>query len=164
MFACIYIPNASGDTAAALCECASTFSPRVENTSAGTVVFDADGLERLFGSYSEIAFKVVAQAQSRGLQPNVAIAANPDAAVCAARGFSGITVVNRGTEAARLRDLPIAVLEPSADILETLARWDIRTLSAFAQLPLIQVSERLGQEGVKLHKLAQGASVRPIVP
>src|SRR5262245_60432753 len=106
MFACIYIPNASGDTAAALRECASMFSPRVENTSAGTAVFDADGLERLFGSYYEIAVKVAEQVKARGLQANVAVAANPDAAVCAARGFSGITVLNRGTESARLRDLP----------------------------------------------------------
>src|SRR5262245_48578962 len=164
MFACIYIPNASGDAAAALGDCASTFSPRLEITSAGTVVFDAEGLERLFGSYSEIAVKVSDHARASGLNANVAIAANPDAAVCAARGFTGVTVLNRGTEAARLRELPLAVLEPSPDILETLVRWGIRTLGAFAQLPPVQVSERLGQEGVKLHKLARGASVRPIVP
>src|SRR5437016_3307238 len=128
MFACIYIPNASGDTAAALLDCARAFSPRVENTSAGTVVFDVEGLERLFGSYSEIAAKVAEQVRTRGLDPNVAVAANADAAVCAARGFVGITVLNRGTEAARLRDLPLAVLEPTPELLETLQRWGIGTL------------------------------------
>src|SRR5262245_38623007 len=164
MFACIYIPNASGDGIASLLECASTFSPRVENTGAGTVVFNVDGLERLFGGYSEIAEKIRAEVRARGLEPNVAIASNADAAVCAARGFSGMTVIPRGTEAARLRDLPLAVLAPSPEILETLERWGIRTLGAFAKLPAVQISERLGQEGVQLHKLAQGAGTRPIVP
>ena len=164
MFACIYIPNVSGDTAAALVDCAGTFSPRVENTGAGTVVFDVEGLERLFGGYSEIAEKIRDSVCARGLQANVAVAANADAAVCAARGFCGVTVIQRGTEAARLRDLPLDVLKPSPEISEALERWGIRTLGAFANLPAVQVSERLGQEGVKLHKLAQGAGARPIVP
>jgi len=164
MFACIYIPNASGDTAAALLNCASAFSPRVEKTSAGTVVFDVEGLERLLGSYPEIAAKVAEQARAAGLHANVAVAANAEAAICAARGFGGISILNRGTEAARLRDLPLTVLSPPPEILETLERWGIRTLGAFATLPAVQVSERLGQEGVKLHKLAHGTGVRPLVP
>src|SRR5262249_1047868 len=165
MFACIYIANVSGDTAAVLLDCASTFSPRVESTDAGTVVFDVEGLERLFGGYSEIAEKILEQVQTRGLDDaNVAVAANADAAVCAARGFSGVTVIQRGLEAARLHDLPLRVLNPSPEILETLERWGIRTLGGFAKLPAVQISERLGQEGIKLHKLAQGAGTRTIVP
>ncbi len=164
MFACIYIPNASGDIAAALLECASTFSPRIENTGVGTMVFDVDGLERLFGGYPEIAEKIQDEVRARGLEANVAIASNADAAVCAARGFGGVTVIQRGMEAARLGDLPVGVLHPSAEILETLERWGIRTLNAFAKLPAVEISGRLGQEGVKLHKLAQGAGARLIVP
>ena len=164
MFACIYIPNASADTHAALLDCASAFSPRVENTGAGTVVFDVEGLERLFGSYLEIAAKAAEQARARGIEANIAIASNADAAICAARGFGGITVLNRGTERARLSDLPLAVLSPSPEILETLERWGIRTLGGFAKLAAIEVAERLGQEGVTLHKLARGAGARPLVP
>src|SRR6516225_4571407 len=164
MFACIYIPNASAETDAVLIECANAFSPRVENTSKGTVVFDAEGLERLFGSYPQIAEQVAEQVRARGIQANVAVAANPDAAVCTARGFCGITVVNRGAEASRLSSLPLQVLEPSPEILETLDRWGIRTLGAFVALPPVQVAERLGQDGVKLHKMARGAGVRTLVP
>jgi protein ImuB len=164
MFACIYIPNASAETDTVLRECASAFSPRVENTSKGTVVFDVEGLERLFGSYLQIAEQVAGQAGARGIQANVAVAANPDAAICTARGFTGITVVYRGTEAARLSDLPLLVLEPSLEILETLDRWGVRTLGAFAKLQPVQVAERLGQAGVKLHKMAHGAGVRTLVP
>src|SRR6185369_2275177 len=164
MFACIYIPNASGEITATLIHGASTFSPRIENTSAGTVVFDVEGLERLFGGYTEIADKIVEELNSRGLTANVALASNADTATCAARGFGGVTVIQRGTEAARLRDLPLGVLQPSLEILETLERWGIRTLGAFAKLPAVQISERLGQEGVRLHKLARGVWTRPLDP
>src|SRR2546428_1141890 len=163
MYACIYVPNSSGDVLAALFDYASAFSPRVENTMPGTVVLDLEGLERLFGSYSEIAEKVAEQVRAGGLQANIAVASNPDAAVCAARGFSGITVLARGTEARRLRDLPLDVLSPSPEILETLDRWGIHSFGAFAKLPAVQVSERLGQEGVRLHKLARGVGSRPLV-
>jgi protein ImuB len=67
-------------------------------------------------------------------------------------------------EASRLRDLPLDVLDLSPEILETLDRWGIRTLGEFAKLPAIAISERLGQEGVRLQQLAQGAGMRPIVP
>ncbi len=164
MFACIHVPNFSGEAHAALSDCASAFSPRVENTAPGTVVFDLEGLERLFGSYSEIAEKVAAHVRAAGIQAHVAVASNPDAAISAARGFAGVTVVGRGTEAKRLQDLPLDVLAPSPEILETLDRWGIRTIGAFRNLPAVQVSERLGQEGVRLHKLARGAGSRPLVP
>jgi protein ImuB len=164
MFVCIYIPNASGDSHAALVDCAGTFSPRVENTSAGTVVFDVEGLERLFGSYSEIAAKVADEVHARGLEAHVAVASNSDSAICAARGFGGITVLNNGTEAKRLAHLPLTVLSPSPEILETLDRWGIRTLGAFAKLPEADVTSRLGQDGVRLHKRARGAASRPLVP
>jgi protein ImuB len=164
MFACIYIPNASVESDAVLIDCASTFSPRVEKTSAGTVVFDVEGLERLFGSYPQIADQVTERVHERGIQANVAVAANPDAAICTARGFTGTTVVNRGTESARLSELPLRVLGPSPEILETLERWGIRTLGAFAALPPVQVAERVGQDGVKLHKMARGAGIRTLVP
>src|SRR5262249_4413626 len=123
-----------------------------------------EGLERLFGGYSEIAGKIRDSVCARGLQANVAVAANADAAVCAARGFCGVTVIQRGTEAARVRALTIDVLKPPPEIPQAHERGGTGTLGAFANLPAVQVGERLGQEGVKPHKLAQGAGARPIIP
>src|SRR5207302_2773910 len=48
--------------------------------------------------------------------------------------------------------------------LETLRRWGIRSLQALAALPEIALSERLGQEGLHLQKLARGAASRTLVP
>jgi protein ImuB len=70
--------------------------------------------------------------------------------------------------------LPVEVLFPdrlegeeqkeATRLLETLARWGIRTLRALAALPEVALSERLGQEGLRLQKLARGAASRTLVP
>ena len=107
-----------------------------------------------------------------GLEANLAVAANPDAALLAARGFSGVTLIPEGREAERLGDLPVEVLlesfsssfsfdvEEGARWVETFDRWGIRKLRALAALPELPVSERLGQQGIRLQKLARGAALR----
>lgn len=157
----------------ALLDCAQSFSPRVEDTANDTVVLDIAGMEPLFGAPAKLARDLARRASELGLEANVAVAANPDAATLAARGYSGITVIPCGSEEERLGHLPLDVLfvadpgsrpgEPNP-LLETLDRWGIRTLSAFAALPEIAISERLGQKGVHLQKLARGAASRTIVP
>lgn len=157
----------------ALLDCAQSFSPRVEDTANDTVVLDISGMEPLFGAPAKLARDLAHRASELGLETNVAVAANPDAATLAARGYPGVTVIPSGNEEERLGHLPLDVLfvgdpgsrlgEPNP-LLETLDRWGIRTLSAFAALPEIAISERLGQKGVHLQKLARGAVSRTIVP
>jgi len=48
----------------------------------------------------------------------------------------------------------------SNEILETLKLWGVRTFKEFAALPVAGVSERLGQDGLKLRELASGKSIR----
>ena len=45
-----------------------------------------------------------------------------------------------------------------------LERWGIRNLRALAALPEVALSERLGQEGIRLQQLARGCSSRSLVP
>src|SRR5262245_11878353 len=149
---------------AALLDCANAFSPRVEDTAADAVVIDLEGLERLFGSYHQIAAQIYDQTILVGLHPHVAVASNPDAAIHAARGFEGILVVPRGTERERFAELPLELLSSNSDFLETLHRWGIRTFGSFAKLPRTKVAERLGQEGAHLHKLSSGELSRPLNP
>src|SRR5262249_13361479 len=40
---------------AALLDCAQSFSPRVEDTNYDTIILDLRGLEKLFGSFEQIA-------------------------------------------------------------------------------------------------------------
>jgi len=45
-------------------------------------------------------------------------------------------------------------------ILETLTLWGVRTFRDFARLPVAGISERLGQEGIRLQQLASGKTER----
>ena len=45
-------------------------------------------------------------------------------------------------------------------ILETLMLWGVRTFRDFASLPVAGISERLGQEGIRLQQLASGKTER----
>lgn len=153
---------------AALVDCAQSFSPRVEDTACDAILLDLSGLETLFGTPAKIAREMARLASELGLEANIAVASNPDTALLAARGFSGITVIPSGREDERLGGLSLDVLFglPGTDLvhLETLRRWGVRNLRALAALPEVPVSERLGQAGVRLQQLARGATSRTLVP
>ncbi|HXZ80184.1 MAG TPA: DNA polymerase Y family protein [Terriglobales bacterium] len=95
---------------AALLDCACAFSPRVEATASDTVIADLAGLESLFGPPAKIARDAAQSCSNAGLEVNVGVASNPDAAMHAARGFSGITLIAAGEEGERLGALPIEIL------------------------------------------------------
>jgi protein ImuB len=163
-------PAQEGAAHAALLDCAQSFSPRVEDTAPDTVTLDVRGLGRIFGPLPKIARDLARRASEMGLEANVAVAANLDAAVHAARGFSGVTVIAEGKEAERLGTLPVEVLyygrddEQALQTLETLDSWGVRTFRALARLPELALSERLGQEGLRLRALALGETSRPLLP
>jgi protein ImuB len=160
MFAAIH---GDGD-AEKLVKLAQEFSPWVERTTADTVALDVDGLERIYGLPQEIAAALARRAAECRLKASVAIAANLDAAVHAARGFAGVSVIPHGDEAKFLGSLPLTLLEPVPEIRETLERWGIRRFRDLAALPELGLAERLGPQGLRLHQLARGAGDRPLVP
>jgi protein ImuB len=140
MYACIH-----SDDAAAL---AGQFSPFVEMIDSRTAVF------------SITARQIEAVAKLK----RVAIAATIDAALIAARHFDRVIRIEAGDEARVLGPLPIDVLPPDPEIFETLDMWGIRTLGEFARLPENGIAERLGERGLRLHRMARGAIDRPLKP
>ena len=162
---------------AVLIDCASAFSPRIESTLDGAVILDIAGTERLFGPPSIVARMLAERAASMGFEVNIAIAANPDASLITAKGYSGITVVPAGDEANCLAPLPIDVLFPEvlsktkdglpgtkAEAAEILDGWGIRNCRELAMLPAVPLAERLGQAGLLLQQLARGKVERTLVP
>src|SRR6202162_4815811 len=169
---------------AALLDCAQSFSPCVEDAACDTTILELAGMESLFGTLPEIAGDVFRRTAELGLDANVAVASNPDAAMLAARGFSGVTVIPPGKEGGALGSLPVEVLfaaqivgkeievkekeavqkKEDERLLATLDRWGIGNLHALAALPEVALSERLGQEGLRLQKLARGTASRTLVP
>lgn len=173
MFACIHAPQLPADLS--LPEFAYGFSPIVEEAGNRTVVINAEGCELLFGSEYQLATDIARRAKeprgNGGLETavNVALAANPDAAIHAAMRLQGITFIAAGEELTCLGGFPLEALEFSLvnmekkladEICETLRLWGIRTFHDFASLPVTGVSERLGQEGLRLQQLAAGKTER----
>jgi protein ImuB len=148
---------------AALLDAGWSVSPRLEDTAADTLVLEVDGLESLWGSVEMVAQELARRVSNVGMVPRIAVAGNMEAAIHAARGFPGITVVAAGQERESLSSLPIDVLSTGQEIRDILERWGVATLGALAALPVLQLSERLGQEGVRLHALAGGAYKRSLV-
>jgi len=148
---------------AALLDLGWSMSPRVEDHAEDTILADLAGLNSLFGAEENIAREFARRAVELHLRVHVAVSANLEVAVHAARGFAGITVIPEGGEARHLSGLPVQTLAPSAEALETLERWGIRTCAALGALPVLELSERLGQEGVRLQELARGAHARALV-
>jgi protein ImuB len=167
-------PLQESATHAALLDCAQSFSPCVENTASDMSLLDLSGMDSIFGPPPEISRAIYHRALTLGLEANIATASNPDAAMLAARGLSGVTVILPGKEAERLGPLSIEVLfadqleddqkKEAARFLETLDRWGVRTLRALAALPEVALSERLGQKGLHLQQLARGAASRTLAP
>jgi protein ImuB len=147
----------------ALLDLGWSMSPRVEDHAPDIVVVDLAGLSGLFGADEAIAGELEKRGASLGLSARIAVAARMEVAILAARGLPGITLIEAGEEAKRLSALPVQTLLPSLEILETLSRWGVETCGALAALPVIQLSERLGQEGVRLHGLARGTFERSLV-
>ena len=175
MFACIHAPQLPSDVS--LREFAYSFSPIVEETRYDTVVIDVDGCELLFGSAYQLANEIALRARGArmraGLETtvNVAVAANPDAAIHAATRLSGITFVSPGEELTCLGEFPVDHLDYSLvniekkiadEIFETLRLWGIHTFADLASLPTTGVSERLGQAGIRLQQLAAGKTDRQL--
>jgi protein ImuB len=122
---------------AALLDCAQSFSPRVEDTAPDTVILDLSGLESLFGSPARIARDLARRASDLGLEAHVASASNPDAAMLAARGFPGVTVIPEGKESDRLGNLPIDVL---------FSEFTSTTMPASFELPAQPKSPHIAQK------------------
>lgn len=150
--------HGSGDLTALAFE----FSPYVEQTSPDTVVLDASGLERLIGPAHEVTSAIARRACSGGARIDIALASNPDAAICAARGFRGINIIPDRDEAKFLGELPIALLSPSEELQQTLDRWGIRLFRELAALPPLGIAERLGPEGLRVRELARGEATRKL--
>lgn len=148
---------------AALLDLGWSVSPHLEDTSPDTILLDFAGLASLSGSDEAIAHRLACSAESLGLVVHAAVASNVEAALLASRGFSGVSLIPAGEETQHLGRLPVSALSPSAEILETLDRWGVHTCAALAALPIVDLSERLGQEGVRLHALARGANSRSLV-
>jgi protein ImuB len=142
----------------ALRDAALAFSPRVEVGGAGWAALDVSGLESLVGTSLDVARGLVVAARKLGLAVRVGVGRTKTLARLAALGGDGCEVVpaDPAREQAFLGPLPLAVLEPSAELAAALARFGLRTVADLARLSADALATRLGPEAVALCHRARG--------
>jgi protein ImuB len=104
----------SASSALIVVDVAREFSPRYERHGDHDVAIDVSGLGRLFGAPRAIGEAIAKDAARRGVRVRVALAGTCTAARILAYARPGITVVERGGEAAALAPLAIGILAPAA--------------------------------------------------
>ncbi len=148
-------------TKAVLLECASAFSPRVEEASDGTAficVLDIAGTQNLFGPPEMLAKNLRQRVRTLGISAQVTVSSNFHAAVCLAKCLrsSATQVIPQGNEATALSTLPLTALDLTESQAETFALWGIHTLGMLAALPEKELIARMGQDGKRLREMARG--------
>jgi protein ImuB len=153
-------PNAGHERSAqeALLQAAETLSPFLESTAPGVVTTELP-VERLFRE-DDLARQIVAPLRSLGLAVQAGVAGTPDLALLAARFAAPVRIV--ADAAAFLTPLPLAALQPGAEMAAVLEAWGIRTIGQFVALPSAEIWNRLGPEAVELSERAAGGSKRPL--
>ncbi|HET7218431.1 MAG TPA: hypothetical protein VFJ02_10295 [Vicinamibacterales bacterium] len=190
VFACIRAPRMP-DLPMAV---AKEFSPRVQRHGDACVVCDVSGLERLLGDPDTIGREIARVCAARGAGGggvSIAVAATQMATLLLTLAAPGCTVV-AGDPAAALATIPLRVLQQLLAGLhgvtflrakrqrmqarhqavwdayercfEVFARWGLKTLGDLTALPAVDLSARLGQEGVGLRTFAAGIDLAPLTP
>ena len=150
--------GAEGEAQRMLLASGFALSPRVEATGLGWCTIDLQGANQERAE-AELHRQVM-ELTRLGLPARGGIAPTPLLASYAARAAEPVLVVVDAREF--LRDLPLAMAEPSAKQAEILQGWGLKTLSDLTALPKADVGQRLGPEGVALWERAAGETTRPL--
>ncbi|MGX1931465.1 Y-family DNA polymerase [Microbacterium resistens] len=141
-------------------------APGVQMLRPGIAVLRSRGVARYHGGEEAAASALSAALATKGFgEVRIGIADGPFTAEHAARRAPsppGHLLVPPGASAAFLAPLSARVL-PDPDLVMLLGRLGVRTLGDFAALGPLDVRDRFGEHGARLHALARGADSRPVV-
>jgi len=129
----------------------------VDPAEQGVVYFETKGVERLYGGVQPALDRALAAVGS-GWDPRVGAATRRFTALAAASVArpGQIVLVQEQEEQEFLEPLPLSLLPLPADRYAELEGLGLRRLGELAQLPGTAVADRLGVEGRKAWRLAQG--------
>ena len=144
------------------------FSPLVEALSIDEGFLDVTGTDRLFGGAPEVARKIKATvAAETGLTVSAGVAASKFVAKIASDMHKpdGLTVVPRGKEKEFLGSLPVGKLWGVGKVTESaLHRMGVKTIGDLASVPAETLRKKFGEQGLHLHRLANGIDDREVEP
>jgi protein ImuB len=161
MYGCLHSPGPL-PSEGALLDLARAFTPRVEGLGP-SVLLDLHGLGRVWDSPVVLGRSLIDAGRARGLDLQAALAWTRVAALVAARGCAGLTLVAPGREADVLAPLPLDLLPLDSERRELFRRWGLTRLGELAALPAVGLAERLGPDGPRLRRMARGEDDLPLV-
>ncbi|MGL6280730.1 MAG: hypothetical protein ACRC50_14390 [Gaiella sp.] len=128
----------------------------VEQLDQGTVVFQTDGVERLYGGV-EAALRKALASVGPAWDPRAGAGGRRFTALAAASvARAGQAVIVEGKDEEFLEPLPLTLLPLEAGRYAELEGLGVRQLGDLARLPGAAVAERLGPEGKRAWSLARG--------
>ncbi len=149
----------------ALCDVASSVTPRFMAGVPGVVFLDLEGTQALFPTQRGLLTALEARLADVGLQSaRLGIGPSRTVASLAARHDGGGHVVSPQDAPKFLAPLPLDLLEPSEELIDRLWRWGVRTLGELARIPRPELGARLGEEGVALARRARGEDLQVFQP
>jgi protein ImuB len=119
----------------AVATCAGDFTSRVALEPPDGLLLEVRGSLRLFGGARRLVARVRERLQSAGVEPRLAIAPAPLAALWFARTGKEVALRNRDSLASHLASLPLACTRWPAKSLESLATMGVRTVGDCLRLP-----------------------------
>jgi protein ImuB len=145
----------------AVAACAGDFSPRVALEPPDGVLLEVRGSLKLFGGVRKLIARVRERLQPTGVEPRLAIAPTPLAALWFAR--TGEEVALRGMQglASRLAPLPLACTRWPAKSLESLGTMGVRTVGDCLRLPRDGFARRLDPAMLRALDRAVGRAPDP---
>jgi len=155
-------------TRAAVLNVAAAFTPRIEmvpTPGSLTGVLDMAGTALIFGTPARSTKAIASAVHALGLRARFAVSSNFHTAVCVAPfAVKEPRLIPMGEEKRWLGSLPVAALGLTAEQMERLDLWGIRTLAELAALPEVELIVRLGQQGKRMRSLALGEYPHLMVP
>jgi protein ImuB len=164
-------PDAEGRLFEPVAVAVSGVTPWVEVVRPGVCAIPVHGAARFHGggaygtAADEEALRIHVQdtVVEHGFDCGAGIADGLFAAELAARAGEGGVVVPADGTPAFLAPYPVSVLD-RPELADLLIRLGIRTLGAFAALPVRDVTGRFGVDEIRAHRLARGLYPRPPAP
>jgi protein ImuB len=142
--------------------------PGVQSIRAGLCALRARGPARFYGGEDAAARELLRVAAEHGVPDAcVGIADGPFAAEQAARaaiGHDRLRIVEAGRSADFLAPLPVDVVDSEEGFRTLLHRLSLDTLGAVAALDPLELEDRFGELGVRVHALASGIERATVIP
>jgi protein ImuB len=123
---------------------AQRFSPRVSPAPPDGLLLEVAGSLHLFGGVEGLRRELAAECGQLQLQPELAFAPTPLAALTVARAGQALLISDPAQLVGLLASLPLSALRWSDEICARLARAGVRTIGAVLRLPRAGFARRFG--------------------